>query len=147
MSAQPFTLRALREDDLGYVINSWRQGIAAESYLAKFDRDIYFRLMARHIKALTHEPDCVARVACDPEDESTILGFAIVTGDELHYVYVRQAMWKLGIARALLEGLPIKTYAMRTVIGERRIKPHDRGWAYAPRTMRGGDGKIQVEMA
>jgi GNAT superfamily N-acetyltransferase len=143
----PVTIRAMRENDLGYIVDTWRQGLAAESYLCRFDRDVYFRLMARHIKALSAEPGAHVRVACDPTDEDTIVGYAVLTGDELHYVYVRQTLWKQGIARLLLDGLVVKTHSFRTTVGERRIRPLERGWSYAPRTLRGGDGKIHVEMA
>lgn len=144
----PVNVRAMREDgDLGYIIDTWRQGLAAKSSLAKFDRDVYFRLMARHIKALSREPGALVRIACDPENENTILGFAVLTGDELHYVYVREALRKHGIARLLLDGLAVKTYAFRTDVGTGRLKPQERGWTYAPRTLRACEGKIQVEMA
>ena len=144
----PFAMREMREEgDLGYIIDTWRQGYAPKSALARFDRDVYFRLMARHIKALSREPGAVVRIACDPADEDTIIGFAMLTGDELHYVYVREKLRKHGVARSLLDGLAVKTYAFKTDTGVGRLKPQERGWSYAPRTLRGLDGKIQVEMA
>lgn len=147
VSLPPVTIRALREGDLGYVVDTWRNGFASESNLRRFDVDVYRRLMARHINALSREPGCILRIACDPADEDTILGFALLTGDELHYVYVRQMLCRHGIARRLLDGLIVKRYAFRTSTGEGRLKPQDRGWAYAPRTLRSADGKIQVEMS
>lgn len=144
----PVNVRPMRDEgDLGYIIDTWRKGVAPKSTLAKFDRDVYFRLMARHIKALTREPGANVRIACDPQDETTIIGFAVLTGDELHYVYVRDTLRKLGIARLLLDGLVVKTFAFKTDVGVGRLKPQERGWAYAPRTLRGCDGKLQVEMA
>lgn len=140
-------IRALREDDLGYIVDTWRQGFAADSYLCRFDRDVYFRLMARHIKGLTREEGAIVRVACDPSDETTILGYAVLTGDELHYVYVRKDFWRMGVARALLAGLTVVSHSFRTDAGDRRIKPAERGWTYQPRRLRAGDGRINVEMA
>ncbi len=143
----PVTIRGPREGDLGYIVDTWRKGIAAESWLCAWDRDVYFRLMARHIKAIATEPGAIVRIACDPSDEDTILGFAVLTGDELHYVYVRQSLWKQGIARVLLEGLTVKSHSFRTASGVGRLRPQERGWTYAPRTLKGGDGRITVEMA
>ncbi len=143
----PVTIRGLREGDLGYVVDTWRKGLTSESWLYAWDRDVYFRLMARHIKQLVNEPGAIVRIACDPADEDTILGFAVLTGDELHYVYVRQTLWKQGIARLLLDGMIIKTHSSRTLSGVGRLRPQERGWAYKARTLKGGDGKIQVEMA
>ncbi len=142
----PVTIRSIREGDLGYVVDTWRKGAAAGSWLCAWDRDVYYRLMARHIKALCFAPGATVRIASDPEDDDTILGFAVLTGDELHYVYVRQALWKQGIARLLLDGLDIKTHSFSTPSGVGRLRPQERGWTFAPRTLRGGDGKIQVEM-
>lgn len=134
----PVRIREHRDTDLAFVVDTWRRSFGDESKLARLSADLYFKVMARHIKALSHEPGAKIRIACDEQDEDAIIGFACVTGDELHYVYVRgggeTSMRGFGVAKALLSGLSITKYTCHTSAGDRRIKPKARGWAYAPRT-------------
>lgn len=139
-----------RDGDLAFVVDTWRRSLNEQSWLCRFDRDVYFKLMAKHIGAVAREPGFKLRVACDPSDESSILGYAVLTGTELQYVYVRggeNSFREQGVAKMLLEGLDVKTYAFRTADGDRRIKPQDRGWTYQPRKVSFGAGKMTVEMA
>lgn len=139
------------EGDMGFIVDSWRRDFASTSYLCKLSRDVYFHLMAKHIAALSREDGAVIRVACDPEDAETIIGYAFVTGDELHYVYVRggkeTSMRRFGVARQLLDGLAIKTHTFETQAFTDRLKPAQRGWTYAPRTASWADGRLKVVMA
>jgi len=150
MSDVPVIIRAMRETDLAFVVDTWRRSYTEESWLSRFDKDVYFKLMGRHIGMLTREPAAQVRIACDVEDEDAIVGFAVITGPELHYVYVRggkdTSMRHMGIARKLLDGVEIRTYSCRTPSGERRLKPKERGWTYAPRTAQWAEGKLRVEM-
>ena len=149
MTAPPVLIREAGADDFGFLVDTWRRSFSEgdSSALHAFDRDVYFRLMARHIKALSREPGAVCVVACDPGDPDTVVGFAMLTGTELQYVYVRASFRKMGIARLLLEGRDVKTYAFKTRQGLGRLRPEARGWTYAPRTAVWADGKVRVEMA
>lgn len=133
----PVRIRELRAADEAFVLDTWRRSFADESDLAKLDLEVYARWMRQLIGRRIHEKGALVRVACDPEDEDTIIGFAATTGPELHYVYVRggreTSMRGLGVVPALLEGLAIRSYTFRTQAGERRLKPRDRGWTFAPR--------------
>lgn len=146
----PVRVRPHRETDLAFVVDTWRRSFAEDSWLSRFDKDVYFKVMARWIRDITREAGADIRIASDVEDEDAIVGFACATGPELHYVYVRggkdTSMRRMGIARLLLEGLDITSYSCRTPAGERRLKPTERGWTYAPRTMTWAEGKLRVEM-
>lgn len=146
----PVHVRTAGDEDYGFIVDAWRRSYDAESTLCKFDRDVYFRLMARHIGGIMREPGAIVRIAADNKDPDTVAGFAVLTGTELHYVYVRGgkdlSLRHHGIARMLLDGLEIKTYSFRTQVGERRLKPRERGWTFAPRVASWSDGKVRVEM-
>lgn len=147
----PYAIRSARDTDQGFIVDSWRNSFAPESQLCAFDRDVYFRLMAKEIGGILRDPRTTALVACDHEDDDALLGFAVLTGPELHYVYVRGgrdvSVRKLGIVRAMLEGRALDTYSFRTQAGVRRLKPDARGWTYRPRTVAWGEGKFHVEIA
>lgn len=95
------------------------------------DREHYHREMARLFDRLL--PKASARVACDEEDPDTLLGFAVFTGPELHFVYVKQDFRRGGVATRLLAGLPITRFTFLTHAGNEALKPAKRGWAFTPR--------------
>lgn len=143
-SEKPYRIRDWKPtDDVAFVGNSWR-----ESYhnggpgVTLAERDHFRAEMQRVFAVLL--PTARVLIACDREDEDTLLGFAAATSvrgehDTLLYVYVRGGdeltnMRKQGIARDLIESLgAIKAYMFRTLAGERRLKPRERGWKFTPR--------------
>lgn len=133
----PYRIRAARESDTGFITNAWRESFYVGAPAAQYaDRDHYKREMGRVFLQLL--PHAKQIIACDTSDDDTLIGFAVATGPELHYVYVRGGdatnMRHMGIARALVEALgPITSYTFRTLAGERRLRPRDRGWKYTPR--------------
>lgn len=137
MGDLPIRVREMREADEAFITDTWRRSFSDESDLHRIDADVYARFMRQLIGRRIHERGALVRVACDPADEDTIVGFAATTGPELHYVYVRggkdTSMRGLGIVPAMLEGLTIRTYTFRTQAGDRRLKPRERGWTFAPR--------------
>jgi hypothetical protein len=87
--------------------------------------------MARVFAALM--PHASGRVALADDDEFDRLGFAIYSGPTLYFVYVAEKLRGEGIVPEMLEGLSIERYAFTTYMGERRLKPADRGWRFCPR--------------
>lgn len=114
--AAPVTVRDCLPSDRAYVAYSWRRSLIEH---------LPFVLGTRLARA-----DMSVRVAADPSDPDVLLGFAIHTGRTLHWIYVRQALRKLGVARALLEGLDIDAYDIATEPFVRRLRPADRGWRF-----------------
>lgn len=121
MSDAPYRIRAMREGDLAFVKNAWLESYKARA-LAKITREI--DKLARGAQV---------RVACDREDDDALFGFAATSDATLHYAYVRESLRNEGIARDLLGSEPIEAYSFRTDVGETRLKPAERGWAYRPR--------------
>lgn len=71
------------------------------------------------------------RVACSPRDPTTIIGWACVAGDVVHYVWVQEDFRRHGVARALLHGLAEHVqYTHRTDM-LREVKLPD-GWWFNP---------------
>lgn len=132
----PFILRDGVDTDLGFVKDSWRGTFHLGGYGAQdAEREHYHEEMTRLFERLFKRDRSRVRirVACDPKDQDSILGFAVTSGDELHFVYVRQDFRKLGVARALLEDLGVKKFTFATRSGVVRLKPRERGWAFTPR--------------
>lgn len=126
-------IRPAREDDYGFVIDSWRDSFSRYSELCKRDRDLYVRVMPHIIRKMLRDPEVVSLVAHNPADEDNIIGYAVARGGELLYVYVRSDFRKHRVARDLLERCgQITSYAFRTGQGQTRLRPDILGWSYRP---------------
>jgi GNAT superfamily N-acetyltransferase len=127
MTAAAMPLRDAGDADHGFILDCWYRS---------FESD-YFDRARRKLREALGKRKNASRVilATDPEDTNILLGFAVVEGARLHYVYVRQAMRRLGVARQLLESVPIETYSTPTDMFHRRIRPAERGWKAAEDTL------------
>ena len=126
-------IRPARESDDGFILDTWRESLRAESDIAKASTEAYRLVMLRHIRRLSREPGAVRLVCYDPQDDDTLVGYAVATGHELHYVYVRREFRRMGIARSLVEQVHPASYSITTPMFERRMHPHERGWVHTPR--------------
>jgi GNAT superfamily N-acetyltransferase len=132
--ATPVLIRPARETDFAFIVDAWCRSFEGSPVVHGADRNHYRSEMVRVIrKMLSGVGAATTRVACDREDDDTLLGFAAFTGPELHYVYVRQDFRQMGIAKAMLEGASIAQYTFRTLQGERRMRTRERGWKFTPR--------------
>lgn len=129
----PFRIREAKDDDFAFIVETWRQSYKHDSCLNRIDSPSYGFVIGRLVPKLRRQVGTMFRVACHADDEDTLFGFAAITPPDLHYVYVKADARGEGIARALLEGVEITSHTFRTVVGERRMKPNERGWKYSPR--------------
>jgi hypothetical protein len=132
MTPLPFVVREARPSDVPFIENAWRSTMLANCP-AVFGADPphFAREMKRLVSMLLAQ--ATTRVACAPQDEETLVGFACATGDELHYVYVSGMFRGVGLVPYMLEGLPIRRYTFSTRHCERRLRPRERKWLYCPR--------------
>lgn len=95
-----YALRLGRPSDLPFVVDCWaKRGHAHNERLGE---------ATARVRSIIARADSVLRVACLPDDEDAILGWAVLSTDEpprLHYVYVRKEARGQGIARRLLVGV------------------------------------------
>jgi GNAT superfamily N-acetyltransferase len=96
----PIAIRLGRASDLPFVVDSW----------VKRGHDKGERLgeATSRVRAVLARPDTVLRVACLPDDEDAIIGWAAVSfipTSKLFYVYVRKDARKQGVATRLLVGV------------------------------------------
>lgn len=128
----PFLIRAGKPSDRAFVENAWRATMLATSpACVGADPKAFHNEMTRLFERLL--PSATVRVACDPKDPDTLVGFVCFTGPELHYVYVAGPFRKLGVVPMLLAGLDITRFTFKTLPGERRLKPKERSWVFAPK--------------
>jgi GNAT superfamily N-acetyltransferase len=119
-------IRPAKEDDLAFVIDAWRRSYENSPAVRGADREHYRVEMTRTIRRLLDTAEC--RVACDPSDPDTIVGFAAFHGPELHYAYTKQDFRGMGVQKQLLEGQHIDAY---TFLSNNARPP--KGWRFKPR--------------
>ena len=97
-------LRDSRPGDLALVFSSWL-GSDAFSRAGQACARVYKREHERVVRAIIERPGVIIRVACCPDDEDAILGWACIqpgTEAVCFYVYVKKGVREDGIARDLL---------------------------------------------
>lgn len=135
----PVEIREATPADWDFIRKAWRNSYQCAPAVEGTDRTHYFHEMSRLFAAIV--PSASVRIACDPSDAENCLGFACYKDTVLHYVYVLRAdgldFRRYGIAKRLLDGLPINAYSFSTGLFVKRIKPRERQWQYRPRFTHG----------
>lgn len=94
------TYRGIRRADMPFVMTTWMRG-ARQGRLAigvphrlfvPGQRAVAERLLARH----------GAVIACDPDDDDVLWGWACAGGGALHWIFVKWSLRHAGIGRGLL---------------------------------------------
>lgn len=75
---------------------------------SQIDKQIFMYNYKRILEALIAHPNTAVKVACLKEDPSVILGYSILSNDfsTIHWVHIKKAWRRNGIARALLPQRP-----------------------------------------
>ena len=98
-------IRAMEDGDLPLVYDSWLKSLRHDQKHRKGDaalvRDAdYYRWQRDAIDDIMVQSP--VWVACDPEDEGNVMGWACGMEPVLHYVYVKELFRGHGVARALI---------------------------------------------
>lgn len=145
MSKLPVQFRQQKDSDRGYLRSTWVDCLrehAVDTALRSIPAREYRARWSRIVERLLDSVQVT--VACDPQDQDTILGFVVwepETPDHpvrLHWIHVRRELQGFGLGRSLLAeaGLSLRDeatavqYSARTVRWDRVRKPEC--WKYLP---------------
>lgn len=107
MSDKPkWILRPPNEGDVGFIFNSWLKSYRDAPFVSGIPNTIYYREMHLAIEKVLARANVV--IACDPGEPELIFGWGVGEGAKdgtllLHYLYVKHALRKFGIAKSLEE--------------------------------------------
>lgn len=107
----PFAFRSARDSDRAFIAHSWSTSFEGAPAVRGADREHYRHEMRRTINRLLDR--ATVRVACDPSDEDTIVGWVAFTGREFHYGYVKDAFRTELTIADLLEGIELDAYTFK----------------------------------
>ena len=96
-------LRPMREDDKSFIINSYLKTMRYRHPFAEMTDDVYFPPQRKELNTILAAGDVI--VACNPEDSQHLYGYIVsekfASGTVVHFIYVKHALRKFGIAREL----------------------------------------------
>ncbi len=121
-----FNVRNANPDDFPLIFATWLRSYRhGGQFTRRIPERVYF---ARHHRVIERLLDsCSVRVAASAEDTDVILGWAVLEPGCVHFVYVKPAFRRMGLASALLADVnwPATSYSHETFtlripeIGER----------------------------
>lgn len=120
--------RAARPEDLPFVKDSWFESYRRGGKCPETRFDVYAAGMRALIERLVKETP--VQVVYVPGVDDEILAWVCRTDEVLHYVYVKQAYRKRGLAAALVALPPVARYTFETVTGKKMMQR--RGVAFDP---------------
>lgn len=102
MATSTIKIREASESDFPFIYATWLKGLRfGNDVYGLIEQESYFRNQHRILEIILHRPDTEINVACLVEDPGTILGYAILGDKMVHYVHVKQAFRRFGIAKEL----------------------------------------------
>lgn len=131
MENKLFDIRPLLSADVPFVYNSWLKSYRDSPMVKSIPNTIYYAEHHKVIENLLKQTNCLAAVACNPEDANQIYGYIVGEMIEkalcVHWVYCKHPFRGNGIAKALFQWIgesTANTYTHRVknvekLIGER----------------------------
>lgn len=118
-------IRNYKEDsDAPFLFATWRKSIWFENKNNTDSIDpIFFRLKTKQIKLILENPHCNVKIACLNDDHDQIVGYSVMIGSEIKFVYVKIEYRKQGIAKLLTRGF-IFVSKPETKIGASIVRNH-----------------------
>lgn len=86
--------------DIPFIASSWSKSYQSSAAVRNVRTSLYFDRQKQTILHLLQRSQCL--VICLREDEDAILGYVVFEKDVLHFVYVKEAWRKHGIATRLV---------------------------------------------
>lgn len=117
-------VREAHEGDYGLITKTWVETYVESRFARDIRPSIYFDRQKRLIRAILDRPTVHAVVASLPDDDVTVLAWAVVEHpDVAHYVFTKREFRRFGLATHLLSTLDGSfRYSHRTPFGEPLIR-------------------------
>lgn len=103
-------IRPARKEDINFIFDSWLKSWRKSRYAGVIPNHLYYATYRATIESLVAR-GAELKVACHPSNEDHILGWSCteVTSDGfsvVHYLYVKDCFFNLGVESELLDNLP-----------------------------------------
>lgn len=103
----------------GFIKAKWKRSLRDGNDLYKLVfSEAYFEAYGRYIDMLLARPGTIIRLAILTDSPDVALGWSLIEGDKLHYVFVQRDFRNKGIGTALVP-VPINWFSHLTHVGAR----------------------------
>lgn len=100
MDTLKFNIRDACGDDIPFIYATWLESYRYDSYFGKSHRNgVFFSDYRKVIDKLLNDSKVI--VACVQDEPGAILGYMVFEPSVLHYVFVKGAFRRLGVATGL----------------------------------------------
>lgn len=90
-------------EDRNFILATFLRGLFhGDSWFSIIDKKVFMKHYHKVIEFILGKPTTKVLVACLKEDPSAILGYSIFENDKIHWVYVKPAWRKIGLAKDLV---------------------------------------------
>ncbi len=97
------TIRDYVPDDRNLIISTFLLGLYyGDSWFSEIEKKTFMEHYNKVINYLIDSPKTSIKVACLKEDANTVLGYAMMSGPNLHWVFVKKNWRGIGIAKDLV---------------------------------------------
>lgn len=123
------TIRPPRPEDRAFIYATWLRGLYyGNPWFTQIDKDSYMASYHKILDQLFLKPDVDIKIACVTEDPELILGYSVSEPSILHWVFVKQAWRRFGIAKQLIPK-DVSRITHLTTVAE-KLKPKE--WLFDP---------------
>lgn len=107
--------------DAALVYSTWRNSLWYDKKLEQARADAFYRFMNKKIKKILSNPKTEVKVACLSDDPDLIIGYSVMTGSIIEWVYVKKDYRTKGVGRLLTKGFTLVAFP-ETRIGSSIVK-------------------------
>lgn len=112
-------IRRFNEDlDIPFIYSTWRDTLWFDEKRNDEDSPEFYRTTNRQIKKILNKPNIIIKIACLKNDPNFIVGYAVMTEENLEWVYVKFDFRGDGVANLLCKHIKSITYPFTKVAKE-----------------------------
>ncbi len=105
-------VRKANPDDISFIYATWLKSYHYDSWTRSIAKSVYFDNYKLVIDRLLNQSEVL--VACHPTDENVILGYCVFEPNLIHYMFIKEAFRRFGIATDLIKKAGVKESATIT---------------------------------
>src|ERR1017187_7149175 len=101
---QDFHIRPVQGDDIPFIYSTWLRSFRNDSFVGlSVKKNVFFDNYQLILDRILSKSNTKTLVACKIDEPNVIYGYLVAEPNEsvLHYAFVKESFWGLGIAKAL----------------------------------------------
>lgn len=112
------TVRPATDQDKAFIYSTWLKGLKyGNSWFNLIEDREYYEVYHAVIEAILNKPEVSILVCCLKDEPSVIIAYSVFEHNRLHWVHVKKAWRKVGIAKSIVPS-KINTVSHLTSVGK-----------------------------